>query len=253
MVPKQLTFSCSLFLIFLPPRLFLSSLCPFLKNKTIVKKTLTPLCTYPWLKHLQENLKYSKKAPFLTTHFSSAHSHNLSSMSGRRVALLLGSNGALGREIAKAYAARNWSVLGFDVADKSMDPTLVQAYHTLPLSSTAEEMQRLLRAHAKEFGSGPSAVINAAGGWTGGDVKDAELAAKTYQMLHQSLFSSLAAANVAALTVRRMLTEGAVAALQPPRCWPTVWPRLRCITWFVLSLRIRRPCPRVAARWQSSQ
>lgn len=135
----------------------------------------------------------------------------------RRVALLLGANGALGREIAKAYAARNWSVLGFDTAPTAADPKSIQSYHTLLPTSTAEEMQSLLRATAKELGS-PSAVINAAGGWTGGDVKDVELSQKTYQMLHQSLFSSLAATHIAATVgEQNVLTviAGAAAALQP--------------------------------------
>lgn len=134
----------------------------------------------------------------------------------RNVALVLGSNGALGREIARLYTAHKWSVLAFDVAAKSAHDS-VTSYHTLPLASTAEEMQRLLRAHAKELGN-PRAVINVAGGWTGGDVKDDQLAAKTYEMLHQSLFSSLAAANVAALDGdKEVLTviAGAAAALQP--------------------------------------
>ncbi len=130
-------------------------------------------------------------------------------------ALIIGANGALGRDVLAAFNTRGWGTHAIDVSPNSsatMGSTVIATGVTLPVMQ--QSVVRQLKTLDHKF----DAVINVAGGWAGGDVASEEFAAATQLMLEQSVYSSVIAAHVAAhFTVSKALLvlPGSTAALGP--------------------------------------
>ncbi|CUF10597.1 quinonoid dihydropteridine reductase, putative [Bodo saltans] len=132
-----------------------------------------------------------------------------------RTALVLGANGALGKDVIRAFASKKWQIFGADVSAPSSD------IHKFLLSSTVLKpewsIEELQNALLKETAQNKfDAVVNVAGGWAGGSVADASTAAATELMLRQSVWTSVAAAHIASVrgneNVFCALTGSAAAA-----------------------------------------
>jgi dihydropteridine reductase len=128
-------------------------------------------------------------------------------MASRRAALIFGSNGALGRDVVKAFAGKGWSTFTVD---------LNNAEHLIkPGESIAAQQQSVLGATAcMKF----DAIINVAGGWAGGNVADVATAANTDLMISQSINSSIVCGHIGAVRGNKnllMVFTGSAAALNP--------------------------------------
>lgn len=133
-----------------------------------------------------------------------------------RTALVLGVNGALGKDVIRAFAAKQWKVVGFDVASPSADMAkLMISSGVLKQSWSIEELQNALLQETSK--NSFDAVVNVAGGWAGGSVADASTAAAAELMIRQSVWTSVAAAHVASVRGNENMFcafTGAAAALQ---------------------------------------
>nr|AGU68181.1 6,7-dihydropteridine reductase [Herpetomonas muscarum] len=140
-----------------------------------------------------------------------------------RSALVIGAQGALGKAVIEAFnKSGHWSVLGVDVvapndATPAAVPSNTQLVNFSRPDLSIEEMQQELLGFLKS-GEEVSAVVNAAGGWAGGSVRDESTAAAAELMLRQSLFSSFAAAHVFATrgSAEGVLTLVGAAAAEKP-------------------------------------
>lgn len=135
-------------------------------------------------------------------------------MASRKV-LLIGSKGALGKDVAVAFSKRSWKALCVDLSPAAAELAPLGSV-LLKSDMSLQQMQDSILASAKAHKF--DAVINVAGGWAGGNVADPHAAANAELMLRQSVFSSMAAAHIAAVTANPnalLLLPGSAAALGP--------------------------------------
>eukprot|EP00331_Platyophrya_macrostoma_P008536 CAMPEP_0176432054 /NCGR_PEP_ID=MMETSP0127-20121128/15169_1 /TAXON_ID=938130 /ORGANISM="Platyophrya macrostoma, Strain WH" /LENGTH=239 /DNA_ID=CAMNT_0017814159 /DNA_START=58 /DNA_END=777 /DNA_ORIENTATION=- len=133
--------------------------------------------------------------------------------------LVFGSNGALGIDVVRAFAAKKWDILGADVAPPVTPvKNLMAASLQLQMDWSLEKMQQfVLDATADPSMASFDAVINVAGGWAGGSVADASSAAATELMIRQSVFTSIVASHITAVRGQQgamLVLTGSAAAAQ---------------------------------------
>ena len=137
------------------------------------------------------------------------------SMPSARNALIIGANGALGRDVLLAFNRHGWSTFSVDLKANtaaSLGSSIIVPGSTIPVMQ--QSVLKDLKALDKTF----NAVINVAGGWAGGDVSSEECAAATQLMLEQSVYSSVVAAHITshfALSKALLVLPGSTAALGP--------------------------------------
>lgn len=120
--------------------------------------------------------------------------------------LVLGSAGQLGLRCLERFQQRGWQALGADLQRSE-----------LLLEKGPRQGTELLRALRPRF-QGLDAVVNVAGGFAMGAAGDAEVLERTVAMVESSLYSSVAAAQVAAQMLRPgglLILPGAAAAWSP--------------------------------------
>ena len=130
-----------------------------------------------------------------------------------RNVLVFGGKGALGGAVINSFIRDKWQVANIDVTP--VDNAALGNVTISPTATLEETSEAVLKAlEGKQF----DAVINVAGGWAGGDVKDPKFVANTDLMIRQSIYSSTIAAHVAATLGKEdclLVLPGAAAALKP--------------------------------------
>lgn len=138
-----------------------------------------------------------------------------------RTALVLGGQGALGKAVVESFSRTGrWTVIGVDTAAAPLSPTKQPNVTLFKFGDSVKSGDALQKELLAILGASTklSAVINAAGGWAGGDATDAATMTGAEEMLWQSLISSFAAAHVFATHGAPgglLALTGAAASLQP--------------------------------------
>lgn len=127
---------------------------------------------------------------------------------------VIGAAGALGKAVVETFQKQQWSVVGVDVLPSASQTPY--CHYTVPSGISMAHLQEAYLASVGDHRL--DAVINVAGGWSGGTVSDPSTAASTEEMLRQSLFSSVAASHVFSAKGNNgglLLFTGAAAATAP--------------------------------------
>jgi hypothetical protein len=122
-------------------------------------------------------------------------------MSGKRVALVIGGSGALGRSLVAAFQGSSPTMATISI-DFRPNPEATHNIPLLPRNSAAgtetKDIVSQLGTLLKD-GAQLAAVVNAAGGWTGGSLKDPGFLSQVDSMLQSSVQSAALASHIAAL------------------------------------------------------
>lgn len=113
----------------------------------------------------------------------------------QRLALILGGSGALGRSLVEAYSSAV-PALSTICIDYRPNP---QASFNIPMSKSTPPSELVSQVSEILKGQKLAAVVNAAGGWTGGSLGDPEFLGQVDAMLSSSVGSAALASHLAAL------------------------------------------------------
>ena len=113
----------------------------------------------------------------------------------QRLALVIGGSGALGRSLVEAYASAS-PALSTICIDYRPNP---QASFNIPLSKGAPPSDLVSKLSEILKGQKLAAVVNVAGGWTGGSLSDLGFLGQVDDMLSSSVGSAALASHLAAL------------------------------------------------------
>ncbi|KAJ3183193.1 hypothetical protein HDU85_002219 [Gaertneriomyces sp. JEL0708] len=134
--------------------------------------------------------------------------------------LVYGGSGALGRQIVSHFRRAQWAVTSVDISPNS------EAHHNIVLDTQqssrlpmcGEEVQQKLYQLHNTKQPKLAAIINAAGGWAGGSLADADLYRNSELMFSQSVNTSLISAKLAANHLESgglLALVGAAGAVDP--------------------------------------
>jgi len=111
----------------------------------------------------------------------------------RRV-LVYGGSGALGRAVVSRFKTSGWHTIAVDFNENLEADRTFQLDSNTPWQRNTERVSAQLRGDGHEL----HAVINVAGGWHGGAIRNAAVLDSTDRMIDMNFKSSVAAAHMAA-------------------------------------------------------
>ena len=138
----------------------------------------------------------------------------------QKLCLILGSEGALGREVVSKFRSANWRIARCDIR---RDTTTIDGFiHLSPETSAEEGCSEIIRALSlNTTGSRIDAIINLSGGFVMDDAKTPELLRNISSMYKSSVQSSVIASHLAGLylTNTGLLVLPGAAAVSGPTPW----------------------------------
>ena len=132
--------------------------------------------------------------------------------------LVIGGNGALGRSLVAYFSALGMSTTSVDLLANPLATHNCVLPASLPLASTASHVLSCLPPTPAY-----SAIVCAAGGWTGGGAGDADFGSKVMEMHDKCLYPALYSAALASIPgvlapSGLLVLTGSAAALSPAAC-----------------------------------
>jgi dihydropteridine reductase len=166
----------------------------------------------------------------------------MASWFAKRQVLVVGGAGGLGRAVVGAFKT-NWKVTSVDfVSNDNAHESIVLAKEA-SLRSSAEACKSQLTGKYQ-------AILNVAGGWTQGSIKDIEVLQQVEEMNQANLHSSLLAAHLATKYLSDLglllFTGGAYPYREATPSMVAFGLSKTCTHWLALNLSVREQIPSVA-------
>lgn len=133
----------------------------------------------------------------------------------QKLAIIIGSNGALGKSLTSRFQSSTWKTVLCDVSPlNATNPNFIQLHHDMRIN--VENLDRVLQTAKDTSGAEVHSVINVGGGFRMGNSRSADLFDHLSAMYSSSVESSFLAAHMAAKHMvpgGLLILTGASAAL----------------------------------------